>query len=131
MVTELSGQLKKSGQVTLNANGIGVLIFAPEHANQRWEVDSVVVFTNQAATATTVPNVELALNTVDPATMSAGNSQGSTWNGNQETFSGRINVGECDFLAVLFTPPAGALGSALAGVIGSARLDGTKYSRRG
>lgn len=131
MVSELRGQLKKSGQVTLNASGVGVLIFQPEHANQRWEVDSVVVFTNQAATATTVPNVELALNTVDPTTMSAGNSQGSTWNGNQETFSGRIDVGEADFLAVLFTPPPGTSGSALAGVIGSARLDGSKYSRRG
>lgn len=131
MVSELRGQLKKSGQVKLGTDGIGVLIFQPEHANQRWEVDSVVVFTDQAATATTVPNVELALNTTHPSTMSAGNSQGSTWNGNQETFSGRIDVGEADFLTVLFTPPAGASGAALSGVIGSARLDGTKITRRG
>ena len=131
MVSELRGLLKKSGQVTFDATGNGVLIFSPEHANQRWEVDSVVVSTNQAATATTVPFVELALNTVSASSKSEGNSQGTTWNGNSETFSGRIDVGECDFLAVLFTPPPGTSGTPLAGVIGSARLDGTKITRRG
>ena len=43
---ELQSDLKKSGQVTLNASGVGVLQFYPDHANQRWEVDSVVVSTN-------------------------------------------------------------------------------------
>ena len=128
---EITSDLKKSGQVTLNASGIGVLQFYPDHANQRWEVDTVVVSTNQAATATTVPVASLALNTVDPSTASAGNAQGSTWNGNSETFTGTLKVGECDFLAVIFTPPAGASGTPLAGVIGSAVLTGTKYTRRG
>lgn len=128
---ELQLDLKKSGQVTLNAAGIGVLQFYPDHANQRWEVDSVVVSTNQAATATTVPFVSLALNTVDPATASPGNAQGSTWNGSSETFTGMIKVGECDFLAVIFTPPTGAAGAPLAGVIGSAVITGSKYTRRG
>lgn len=131
MVTEIQSQLKKSGQVTLNSAGIGVLQFYPDHSNQRWVVDSVVVSTNQSSTATTVPYVSLALNTNDPATASAGNSQGSTWNGNSETFSGRIDVGECDFLAVMFTPPTGASGTPLSGVIGSAVVTGTKYTRRG
>lgn len=128
---EIESDLKKSGQVTLNASGIGVLQFYPDHSNQRWEVDSIVVSTNQAATATTVPFVSLALNTTDPTTASAGNAQGSTWNGNSETFTGKIKVGECDFLAVIFTPPTGASGTPLSGVIGSAVLTGTKYSRRG
>lgn len=128
---EITSDLKKSGQVTLNASGIGVLQFYPDHANQRWEVDTVVVSTNQTATATTVPVASLALNTVDPSTASAGNAQGSTWNGNSETFTGTLKVGECDFLAVIFTPPAGASGTPLAGVIGSAVLTGTKYTRRG
>lgn len=131
MPAELQSQLKKSGQVKLDSTGRGTLLFYPDHANQRWEVDSVVVSTNQAATATTVPVASLALNTVDATTASPGNAQGSTWNGNQETFSGTILVGECDFLAVLFTPPAGTNGSALSGVIGSAVLTGTKYTRRG
>ena len=128
---EIKSDLKKSGQITLNANGIGVLQFYPDHANQRWEVDSVVVSTNQAATATTVPFVSLALNTVDPATASAGNARGSTWNGNSETFTGMIKVGECDFLSVIFTPPTCTAGAPLAGVIGSALITGSKYTRRG
>lgn len=130
MVTEIQGDLKKSGQVTFDATGNGALLFYPEHANQRWEIDSVVVSTNQSATATLVPNVMLALNSQSVSTMSAGNQQGSTWNGNQETFSGRINVGECDYLSVFFTPPAGTSGTPLAGVIGSAVITGTKFTRR-
>jgi hypothetical protein len=128
---ELSSQLKKSGQVKFDSTGHGVLQFYPDHANQRWEVESVVVSTNQAATATTVPVVNLALNTVSAGTASPGNSQGSTWNGNQETFTGMIRVGECDFLSVLFSPPAGASGTPLSGVTGYAVLSGTKYTRRG
>lgn len=128
---EIKADLKKSGQVELNASGVGVLQFFPEHANQRWEVDSVVVSTNQPATATTVPVATLALNAVDPTTSSPGNQQGSTWNGNQETFSGQILVGECDFLSVMFTPPAGASGTPLAGVIGTAVITGSKFTRRG
>ncbi len=131
MVTEITSALKKSGQVTLNASGLGVLTFDPDHANQRWEVDFVVVSTNQAATATTVPVVTLAMNTTAFGTLSAGNQQGATWNGNQETFSGRWDVGPCDFLSVLFSPPAGASGTPLSGVIGSAVVTGTKYTRRG
>ena len=130
MATEITSDLKKSGQVTLNTAGVGVLQFYPDHANQRWEVDTVVVSTNQSATATTVPYVSLALNTVDPVTASAGNAQGSTWNGNSETFTGKTKVGECDFLAVIFTPPTGASGTPLSGVIGSAVVTGTKYTRR-
>lgn len=131
MAAELTSQLKASGQVKLDATGHGVIQFYPDHANQRWEVDTVVVSTNQAATATTVPVASLALNTVSSATMSPGNAQGSTWNGNQETFTGQVLVGECDFLAVLFSPPAGNAGTALSGVIASAVLSGTKYTRRG
>lgn len=131
MATEITSDLKKSGQVKFDATGHGVLIFDPDHANQRWEVDFVVVGTNQSATATTVPVVTLAMNTTAFGTLSAGNNQGATWNGNQETFSGRWDVGPCDFLSVLFSPPAGNPGTALAGVIGYAVVTGSKYTRRG
>jgi hypothetical protein len=128
---EITSELKKSGQVKLDAGGRGVLQFYPDHSNQRWEVTGVVVSTDQAATATTVPVVSLALNTVNAATASPGNAQGSSWNGNSVTFSGMTRVGECDFLAVLFAPPAGASGTPLSGVIGSVVITGTKYTRRG
>lgn len=126
---EIEGILRKSGQVTLTAAG-GVLTFDPDHANQRWEVESVVIKTNQAATATTVPVVTLALNTTAASTMSDGNNRGQSWNGNQVTFRGLIEVGPCDFLSVLWTPPSGQSGTPLVGVIASAVLVGRKYTRR-
>jgi hypothetical protein len=131
MVSEIASALKKSGQVTFDSAGHGVLIFDPDHANQRWEVDFVVVGTNQPATATTVPVATLAMNTTAFTTLSQGNSQGATWNGNQETFTGRWDVGPCDFLSILFSPPAGAAPDGLVGAIGYAVVTGTKYTRRG
>lgn len=130
-VVETSAPLKKSGQVTLNANGNGILTFDPDHANQRWEVDSVVVKTNQPATATAVPVATLALNTADITVLSDGNNRGQSWSGNQDTFQGKVDVGPCDFLTIAFSPAPGASGAALAGVIASAVVTGTKYSFRG
>ncbi|HZR54579.1 MAG TPA: hypothetical protein VFB06_34400 [Streptosporangiaceae bacterium] len=126
---EIESDLKKSGQVTLTASG-GVLSFDPDHANQRWEVSSVVCKTNQSSTATTVPVVTLALNTTAASTMSDGNNQGQSWNGNQVTFRGLTLVGPCDFLSVLWTPPAGQSGTPLVGVVASAVVMGKKYTRR-
>lgn len=127
---EISAQLKKSGSVTLTATG-GVIIFDPDHANQRWEVESVVTTTNQAATATVVPVTTVALNTPVPSLLSPGNSRGATWSGNQDTFTGKVDVGPCDSLCVLFTPPPGQSGTPLVGVIAHAVVTGTKYTRRG
>jgi hypothetical protein len=129
-VTEVSGQLKKSGQVTLDANGNGVLIFDPDNAWQRWETSSVVVSTNQPASATVIPVATLALNSITLATMSGGNQRGATWSGNQDVFSGTMHVGPCDFMSVMFSPPPGQAGSALAGVVCTAVVTGTKYTRR-
>jgi hypothetical protein len=128
---EVQAQLKKSGQVTLDANGNGVLTFDTDNARQRWEITQVVVSTNQAATATTVPLVTLALNTSVLTHMSAGNARGASWNGNQETFTGVEDVGPCDFFAVMFSPPQGQSGTPLSGVIASAVITGSKYTRRG
>lgn len=127
---EIESQLKKSGQVTLDANGRGILIFDPDNARQRWEVTEVVVKTNQNAAATTVPFVQLALNTVDVTTMSDGNARGRSWNGNQETFTGMEDVGPCDSFAVIFMPPVGVSGTLITGVICSAVVTGTKFTRR-
>lgn len=127
---EVSGQLIKSGHVTLDANGNGVLTFDPDNANQRWVVNSVVVSTNQSATATDIPIATLALNTTSLATMSTGNQRGATWSGNNDTFAGNMDVGPCDFLAVLFSPAIGQPSAPLVGVIASAVVTGTKYTRR-
>lgn len=130
-ITETQGLLKKSGQVTLDANGNGVLIFDPDSANQRWVVDTVVVTTNQPGTATTVPTCTIAMNTTQLSTMSPGNQRGSTWSGNQDVFTNaNMDIGPCDFLSVIFSPLQGTSGAALNGVIATAVITGTKYTRR-
>lgn len=129
--TEIPALLKKSGQVTLDANGNGVINFDPDHANQRWEITKIVISTNQASTATLVPQVTLGINTNDLTTLSAGNQRGQTWNGNQDTFTGQIDLGPCDFLSIIFASPAGQAGGALSGVIASAVVTGMKFTRRG
>jgi len=129
---EISSDLKKSKQITLDSGGNGVIIFDPDHANQRWEVTKIVVGTNQNATATVVPYVTPALNTVSLATLSAGNQRGAaTWSGNNDVFSGLIDVGPCDFLSLIFSPPKGNSGTALSGVVGFAIVTGTKFTKRG
>jgi hypothetical protein len=122
--------LKKSGTVVLTAAG-GVLIFDPDHANQRWEVSTVVTATDQAATATTIPVCTLALNTTVASQLSQGNQRGASYSGNQDTFAGLIDVGPCDYLSVIYTPPPGQSGTPLVGVRASAVVTGTKFNRRG
>lgn len=127
---ETEAQLHKSGQVTLNSAGKGYISFDPDNARQRWVVEQVVVTTNQVALSTTVPVATIALNSTDITTMSPGNQGSATWNGNQDTWQGEQDVGPCDFFSVLFSPPPGSSAGALAGVICTAVISGTKYTRR-
>jgi hypothetical protein len=129
-IVETQTLLKKSATVTLDANGNGVITFDPDNARQRWEVTSLVSSTNQVAIATVVPVVTLAMNTPSLATMSQGNQRGSSWNGNQVTFQGEIDVGPCDFLSVIYSPPAGTVGTPLAGIQATAVVTGSKFTRR-
>lgn len=129
---EVAGDLKKSKQVTLDNSGNGTITFDPDHANQRWEITRIVVGTNQPANATLIPIVTPALNTTALSTMSQGNQRGaSSWSGNNDVFSGLIDVGPCDFLTLIFSPPKGQSGAGLSGVIGFAVVTGTKYNKRG
>jgi hypothetical protein len=131
--TETATQLKTSASVTLDATGSGTVMFTPNNANQRWVVTTVVLSTNQAATATVVPYATLALNTNDITTMSQGNQQGTSWAGNNDQFRGALDVGPCDNMSVIFYPPPGATSGQiadLAGVIATAVVTGTKYTRR-
>lgn len=128
--TEVQSQLKKSGSVTLNSSGNGTLTFDPDSAHQRWVVTSVVVTDNQPATATVIPIATVALNSASITTMSPGNQRGTTWSGNQDTFTGEMDVGPCDFLSIIFGPPPGGSGASLSGVIATAVITGVKYTRR-
>lgn len=128
--TETQAQLKKSGTVTLNAAGQGAITFDPDSARQRWVVSRIEVTTNQAFNAGTVPTVTVARNATDVTTMSDGNREGATWSGNQDTWSGAIDVGPCDYLSVIFGPPTGQPGTSLVGVLCKAVITGVKYNRR-
>lgn len=128
--TETEAQLKKNGNVTLNAAGQGTITFETDSARQRWVVDTIIVKTNQAFNAGTVPTVTVGLNATSPSTLSDGNNRGQTWSGNQDTFTGSIDVSSGDFLAVIFAPPPGMPGTSLAGVICTAIVTGVKYNRR-
>jgi hypothetical protein len=128
--TETQAQLKKSGTVTLNSTGQGTIYFTPDSARQRWVINKVVVSTDQAFSAGTVPTVTLALNSNDVTTMSDGNNQGQSWSGNQDTYTGSTDVGPCDNFCVLFAPPTGQSGSSMSGVHATAVIYGVKYTRR-
>lgn len=131
--TETASQLRKSGQVTLDSGGHGVLTFETDSANQRWVITQIVINTNQPATATVVPQCTLALNTTDITQLSQANARGTSWSGNNDTFSASVDVGPMDFMSLLFFPPPGSTPtqiSELAGVIAGATVQGTKYTRR-
>jgi len=128
--TEIATQLRKSAQVTLDGSGKGSVTFSTDHANQRWVVTTVTVGTNQDAAATLVPYCTGALNTTDITQMSPGNQFGTTWDGNNDTFTGPFDLDPVSFYSVLWYPPPGQDGSSLAGVIASAVVTGTKYTRR-
>jgi hypothetical protein len=131
--TETSSQLRQSGQVKLNSAGIGTLTFETDSANQRWVITQIVITTNQAATATVVPQCTLALNTTDITQLSQANARGTSWSGNNDTFSASVDVGPMDFVSLLFFPPPGSTPAQialLAGVIAGVTIQGTKYTRR-
>jgi hypothetical protein len=119
VISETSGQLHRTGNVTLDGNGNGVVTLSTDNARQRWEVTTVVVSTSQDPTVAPYPKAEVFVNDVT----SPGNSQGATWTGNQDTFTGTTDVGPCDFLAVQFT-------GGVAGTVATVRLGGTKFTRR-
>lgn len=124
-VTEITGALKRSGNVTLDANGNGVIEFSPVHARQRWEVNGVIVSTNQAQTTSPVPIANVLVNGVyvgKVTVLSPGQSLGATWSGSQDTFSGTAQIGPCDNLSVAFT-------GGIPGTIAFANVLGTYYTR--
>lgn len=128
--TEVPTQLRQSSQVKLNATGIGVVSFQPVSANSRWVVTSVHVSTDQASIASLVPYAAVVLNATDLTMASPANNYGATWDGNNDTFSTPFDVGPCDFFSVIWYPPPGQSGTPLAGVIASAVVSGTNYTRR-
>ena len=132
-VTEVEGQLHKAGSVTLNSSGQGVITLDPASARERWEVRSVVVQTNQAATATVVPVATVGKNTTILSQLSQSNNLGQSWAGNQDVFTGQIDISPADYLSVMFGPPPGATSgqiATLSGVICACTVTGSRFTRR-
>ncbi len=131
---ELSAQFRTSVVATLDSTGSAVAFFESGSANQRLVMRAISVNTNQVATATVIPWVTVALNTTSLSTMSQSNQCGTTNYGLINTFRGNLDVGQCDYLAVLFYPPPGSSAGSIAllnGVKVTAVAFGTKYTRVG
>lgn len=127
---EVSGPVRKSSTVVLDASGKGVVEFAPHSGNTRWIITSVVVSTNQTATASLIPYATAALNTFDISMLSATNDFGATYEANNDAFYGSMDVPPTATFCVLAYPPPGQSGSPLAGVRFTAVVRGTYYTRR-
>jgi hypothetical protein len=127
---EVTGMLRKSGSVILDANGNGVILFDVDNASQRWVVTSIVTTTNQPAIATLVPYCTGALNTYSVPTLSPSNQFGTSYSGNNDQFSGALDVSPTDTFCVLYYPPPGQSGASLSGVKATAIIRGTYFTRR-
>lgn len=114
---ETESLLSKSGTVTLDGSGNGTIDFSVDHAWQRWEIDSINVKTSQASTQTPYPTAE-----VFAGPIAAAFSEGASWTGNQDTFSGRVDLDAGTDLHIVWT-------GGVPGSIATARLHGKKYSR--
>lgn len=116
---EVSGRLTQAGNVTLDGSGNGTVgPLGPWNSWNRWVVTSITVSTTQAATQTPYPTATIQVNGLTPA-----GSRGGTWTGNQDTWSGRIELGPADQVSIVFA-------GGVPGTIATARLDGTWYTRR-
>jgi hypothetical protein len=127
---EVTGMLRKSGSVKLDASGNGVILFDVDNASQRWVITSIVTKTDQNAVATVVPYATGALNTYTVNTLSPSNTFGTTYNGNNDSFGGALDVSPTDTFCVLYYPPPGQSGSPMSGVRATAIIRGTYYTRR-
>jgi len=117
MPTEVTGQLHESGRVVLDSSGYGEIYFSVYNAWQRWEVDSVVVKTSQATDQTPYPKAEVYAGFIADVF-----SQGATWTGNQDTFSGRVDVDDGTDMIIVFS-------GGIAGTTATAIVYGKRYTR--
>lgn len=114
---EDQGLLEVSATVILDSNGDGTIDFGVQNAWQRWEVTTVVVSTNQAKNQTPYPVAAVYAGPIAEPYV-----QGVSWTGNQDTFSGVVNVHEGSDLHVVWT-------GGIAGTVAKARVYGTRYTR--
>lgn len=117
MAEEVEAYLNKSGNVKLDGNGNGTVDLDVDNAWQRWEIDQIVVSTNQGSTQTPYPTAEVFAGPIAPVY-----SQGATWTGNQDTFRGRVDLDSGSELHVVWS-------GGIPGTVGTVRVHGKKYTR--
>lgn len=69
--------IPRSASVTLDDTGSGQVEFQIDNTNQRWIVDSISVFTSQAAGSSPVPQAMVFLDDVAPLHLQGGTNSGS------------------------------------------------------
>jgi hypothetical protein len=89
-------RLEEQGSVTLDANGYGLVLLAPE-SFRTWVVTTINVRTSQGTTETPVPQCTVYRGGV------GGPIIAQTWMGNRSTATGRETVQPSEPLAVEWT----------------------------
>lgn len=115
---EVEGDLNESGNVKLDSNGDGTVTFDVDNSWQRWVIDSIPVGTSQLSTQTPYPTAEVF---AGPGPFPP-YSQGATWTGNQDTFTGRVDLDSGSTLFVVWS-------GGISGTIATARVHGKRYTR--
>lgn len=116
-VDEVQGYLNEAGKVTLDSNGNGTVDFSVDNAWQRWDIREIVVSTNQASNQIPYPTAEVFAGPISPAF-----SQGASWTGNQDTFTGEVKIDQGNDLHVVFS-------GGIPGTIATVRVHGNRYTR--
>jgi hypothetical protein len=109
------GTVRRRKSVTLDSNGNGTVSFGVDwSSNHKWVINSVIVATNQSPTTAPYPTA-----TVYVGGQQVGVSEGATWTGNQDTFSGVAEM-TADDLNVAFT-------GGVPGSVATAIIEGDSY----
>jgi hypothetical protein len=109
------GTVRRRKSVTLDGSGNGTVSFGVDwSSNHKWVISSVIVATNQSPTTAPYPTA-----TVYVGGQQVGVSEGATWTGNQDTFSGVAEM-TADDLNVAFT-------GGVPGSVATAIIEGDSY----
>ena len=104
------GQRRQRQAVTLDATGSGTVEFDVHSSNHKWNIDSVILATNQAQTTAPYPTATTYL-----TGQQVGVSEGASWLGNQDTMSGNAEITSADTFTVAFT--GGVTGSVATAIV--------------
>jgi hypothetical protein len=113
------GSVRRRGSVTLDGSGNGTITFGVTFsANHKWVISNVIVSTSQAPTTAPYPTATVYL-----GGQQAGVSEGATWTGNQDIFTGQAEMTTADDMVVAWT-------GGVPGSVATAVIEGDSYLYR-